>query len=61
MMGEKDRVLSGKRDIGRVSEELEKKFFPRSHEKKMREKMMKDPVLFEEHLKEKLRKCMVKK
>jgi hypothetical protein len=61
MMAEKVGDLSVKRDIGRVSEELEKKFFPRSHEKKMREKMMKDPKLFEEHLKEKLRKCMVKK
>ncbi len=53
--------LPGKRDVARFNEELEKKFFPRSHEKKMREKMMKDPKLFEEHLKEKLRKCMVKK
>ena len=61
MRDETVKDLSGKRDIARVNEELEKKFFPRSHEKKMREKVMKDPKLFEEHLKEKLRKCMVKK
>ena len=60
MRDEKIKNLLLKRDTVRVREELEKKFFPRSHEKKIRDKAMKDPKLFEEHLKEKLRKCMVK-
>jgi hypothetical protein len=45
----------------KVEEALERKFFPRTYEKTIREKAMRDPVLFEERLKEKLRKCMMKK
>ena len=44
-----------------IEEELEEKYFPKSHEKKILDKTMKDPELFEEQLKEKLRKCMIKK
>jgi hypothetical protein len=61
MRDENIQNLLEKRDIARVKEELEKKFFPKSHEKKIREKVMKDPKLFEEYLKEKLRKCVTKK
>ena len=44
-----------------IEEELEKKFFPKCHEQKNQEKAMKDPKIFEEQLKEKLRKCLIKK
>ncbi len=55
--GEKFQQMIGK---NQVKEELEKKYFPRSHAKKKQEKMMEDPKVFEEQLKEKLRKCLVK-
>lgn len=44
-----------------VEEEIERKYFPKSHERKRREKAMKDPDIFEKELKEKLRKCLIKK
>lgn len=44
----------------KAEEEFEEKFFPRSHERKKREKMMKEPKLFEEELKEKLCRCLIK-
>ncbi len=56
--GEKFQQMIGK---NQVKEEFEKKYFPRSHAKKKQEKMMEDPKVFEEQLKEKLRKCLVKK
>jgi glycine cleavage system pyridoxal-binding protein P len=60
MKDEKAKELLEKIDAASI-EELERKLFPKSHERKNREKAMKDPKLFEEHLKEKLRKCMIKK
>ena len=53
--GEKFQQIIGK---SRMEEEFEKKYFPRSHKKKKQEKAMEDPKIFEEQLKEKLRKCL---
>ncbi len=47
--------------IIKVEDELERKFFPKTYEKKNREKAMKDPKVFEERLKKKLRKCIEEK
>jgi len=44
-----------------IEEELEKKFFPKCYARKIEEKAMKDPKIFEEQMKEKLRKCLIKK
>ncbi len=43
-----------------IGEEIERKYFPKSHEREKREKTMKDPELFEKDLKDKLRKCLIK-
>jgi hypothetical protein len=55
-----DESLSIRIKKRKAEEEFEKKFFPRSHERKKREKVMKEPKLFEEELKKKLRKCLIK-
>jgi hypothetical protein len=56
---EKSHPTEGEK--GRVEEAWERKFFPRSFEKKKQEQAMRDPKLFEERLKEKLQHCMKKK
>jgi hypothetical protein len=56
-----DKKLATKLESTRIEEELEEKFFPHTHEKKKQERAMKNPELFETQLKEKLRKCLVKK
>jgi hypothetical protein len=61
MNDQKGEKLPKKIKNEQIEEELEKKFFPKSHEKKNQEKAMKDPKIFEEQMKEKLRKCLVKK
>jgi hypothetical protein len=61
MNDEKGKRFREKIGNKQIEEELEKKFFPKSHEKKNHEKAMKDPKIFEEQLKEKLRRCLIKK
>ncbi|MDD1673076.1 MAG: hypothetical protein LUP99_01545 [Methanomicrobiales archaeon] len=61
MKDEKGERLPEKIEFARIEEELERKFFPYTHEKKKREKAMKDPKIFEERLKERFRKCLIKK
>jgi hypothetical protein len=61
MKDEKQKRFQDKVEDDRIKEELERKFFPVTHEKKKRERAMQDPKIFEEWLKEKLRKCLIKK
>ena len=61
MSDKKGKGLREKVEDTRIEDELERKFFPKTHEMKKQEKAMKDPMIFEEQLTEKLRKCMIKK
>jgi hypothetical protein len=61
MKDEKGKRFQNSVNDARSEEEFEKKFFPITHEKKKREKAMRDPKIFEERLKEKLLKCLIKK
>ena len=61
MNDQKEEKLPKKFKNEQIEEELEKKFFPKCHEKKNQEKAMKDPKIFEEQMKEKLRRCLTKK
>jgi hypothetical protein len=48
------RICHSEKDFERI-------FLPETHERKARETVMKDPKKFEEHLKEKLMGCIVRK
>ncbi len=61
MNDKKRKGLHGRIENIGIEEELERKFFPKTHELKKQEKAMKDPKIFEERLTEKLRKCMIRK
>ncbi len=61
MSDKKRKGLREKVEDTRIKDELEKKFFPKTHEIKKQEKAMKDPQIFEEQLTEQLRKCITKK
>ena len=61
MSDKKGKGLREKVEDTRIEDELERKFFPKTHEMKKQEKAMKDPAIFEEQLTEKLRRRMIKK
>jgi hypothetical protein len=59
-MNQNEESLSDRVEKKKAKEEFEKKFFPQSLEKQQRKKIMNEPKLFEEQLKQKLRKCLIK-
>jgi hypothetical protein len=60
MKDKEHKIIPKTTETARIDEEWERKFFPHAHEMKMREKAMKDPVLYEVRLKEKLHRCIEK-
>jgi hypothetical protein len=59
MNNRNDESLPVQIEKKKAREEFEKKFFPRAHERKKRDEVMKEPKLFEEELKKRLRKCLI--